>query len=150
MAFLDAAIQEQLRKVFESLTEPVKLVVFTQANDGTNSIVCQMCAETRSLVEEVAELSDKISVEVYDFVEDEAVAQQYKIDKIPAVAITGGSEGKDYGIRLFGIPSGYEFSTLIQDIVQVSTGALDLSQKTLDEIAKLEEPVHIQVYVTPT
>lgn len=150
MAFLDAAIQEQLRKVFESLTEPVKLVVFTQANDGMHSIVCQMCAETQSLVEEVAELSDKISVEVYDFVADEAVAQQYKIDKIPAVAITGGAEGKDYGIRLFGIPSGYEFSTLIQDIVQVSTGALDLSQKTLDEIARLEQPVHIQVYVTPT
>jgi hypothetical protein len=32
----------------------------------------------------------------------------------------------------------------------VSTKANDLSQKTLDSIANLKEPVHIQVYTTPT
>lgn len=148
MAFLDESIQGQLRGVFESLNRPVKLVMFTQANDGANSLVCQMCSETQELIEEVAQLSEKISVEVHDFVAEEALAQQYKIDKIPAIAVLDGD--KDYGIRLYGMPSGYEFSSLINDIVLVSTNKHDLTQETMDAIGKLKKPVHIQVYVTPT
>ncbi len=61
---------------------------------------CQYCTETRELIEEVAELSDKLSVEVYDFVADKAWSTSAGIDKIPAVAIVDGDDAKDYGIRL--------------------------------------------------
>lgn len=150
MAILNEPIQGQIRKAFENLHEPVKLIMFTQANDGASSIECEMCADRRGLIEEVAALSDKISVEVLDFVADQAIAEQFKVDKIPAVAILGGDDAKDYGIRLYGIPSGYEFSTLILDIMLVSTKVNDLSKKTLDSIAKLKQRVHIQVFTTPT
>jgi alkyl hydroperoxide reductase subunit AhpF len=106
-----------------------------------------MCAETRALVEEVAGLSDKLSVEVHDFLDDKAVAAQYKVDKIPAIALVGA---KDYGIRFYGIPSGYEFSSLMDDIVTVSKGESGLSAATKAAVARLAKPVHIQVYVTPT
>ena len=99
------------------------------------------------MIEEVAALSDKLSVKVFDFVTDTEAVQQYGIDKIPAVAIVGA---KDYGIRLYGIPSGYEFGTLIEDIRLVSAGQSGLSQSTRDMVAKLEGPVHIQVFSTPT
>ena len=69
------------------------------------------------MVEEVAALSDKVSVEVYDFMEDKALADSLGIDKVPAVAVVGA---KDYGIRMFGIPSGYEFGSLIESIKLVS------------------------------
>jgi alkyl hydroperoxide reductase subunit AhpF len=72
------------------------------------------------------------------------------VDKIPALAILGEGGAKDYGIRLYGIPSGYEFSSLIEDILLVGKGKPELSQRTLDHLASLTEPVHIQVYVTPT
>ncbi|GIV80046.1 thioredoxin family protein [Litorilinea aerophila] len=145
MALLNEDIQEQVRKEFEQLEGKVKLVVFTQ------EVECQYCQETRELVEEVAALSDKLTVEVYDFVADKEQAEAYGIDKIPAVAILAdGDTPKDYGIRFYGIPSGYEFSTLIEDIVMVSRRESGLSEATRQKLAQLTEPLHLQVFVTPT
>jgi glutaredoxin-like protein len=142
---LNDEIRSQLHDEFAGLTGQVKLVLFTQEME------CQYCSETRSLAEEVAGLSDKIDVEIYDFVKDSEIVETYGIDKIPAMAIVkGGEEPKDYGIRLYGIPSGYEFSTLIEDIAMVSTGESGLDPETKDELANLTSPLHFQVFVTPT
>ena len=82
---------------------------------------------------------------------DKEIAEQYDIDKIPAVAIVAdGEDAKDYGIRLYGIPSGYEFSTLIADIVMVSSRESGLDDATKAYIQGLESPLHMQVFVTPT
>jgi glutaredoxin-like protein len=138
---------EHLKDEFEhSLVDPVKLIMFTQ------TIECQFCAETRQIVEEVAELSDKISAEIYNFVTDKAVAEMYDVDKIPAIAIVRveGGEDKDYGIRFYGIPSGYEFTSIIEDIIDVSKGESGLQPKSKEAVAELTEPVHFQVFVTPT
>lgn len=149
MAILNDDIKEQVREALADLEAPVKLVVFTQGEGG--AVECQMCAETRSLIEEVAALSDKVSVEVRDFVKDSEVAEAYGVDKIPAVAVVReGDEPADFGIRLFGIPSGYEFGTLIEDIRLASSGNPDLSEKTLEQLAQLTSPVAIQVFVTST
>lgn len=144
MPVLNDKIRTEVRKALQNMAGPVKLVVFTQSSDA---LECEMCAETRALVEEVAALSDKLSVEVHDFLDDKAVAAQYKVDKIPAIALVGA---KDYGIRFYGIPSGYEFSSLMDDIVTVSKGESGLSAATKAAVARLAKPVHIQVYVTPT
>jgi len=47
-------------ELVQKLQNPVRLIVFTQEYE------CPYCAQTRSLAEELAGLSDKISVEVYD------------------------------------------------------------------------------------
>jgi glutaredoxin-like protein len=133
--------QGQIREALAGMTNPVKLVMFTQ------EVECQYCAQTRQLVEEVGALSDKLSVEVYDFQADKAQVDEYRVDKIPAVAMIGA---KDYGIRFYGIPSGYEFSAFIEDIVDVSKGATELGEKTKKALADLKKPVHFQVFSTPT
>lgn len=131
-----------LRKEFaEKLVEPVRLVMFTQ------EIECQYCHETHQLVEEVAALSDKIEVEVYNFITDAEKAKEYGVDKIPAIAILGA---RDYGVRYYGIPSGYEFTSIVEDIISVSERDSGLAAETREAIAQLTEPVHIQVFVTPT
>jgi glutaredoxin-like protein len=138
---------EALREEFAAqLVSPVKLVMFTQASE------CQFCAETRQIVEEVAALSDKIEPVVYDYVADKATAETYGIDKIPAIALVGVQDGteQDYGIRFYGIPSGYEFATIIEDIVAVSRGESGVKPATQKALAGLTQPVHIQVFVTPT
>jgi glutaredoxin-like protein len=138
---------EYLRNEFEiNLVNPVKLVMFTQA------IECQFCAETRQIVEEIANLSDKITSQIYNFVTDKATAELYDVDKIPAIAVLRVEDGedKDYGIRFFGIPSGYEFTTVIEDIVDVSKGDSGLQPKSREAVASITEPVHFQVFVTPT
>ncbi len=145
MALLKEDDRQHLINEFSALTEPVKIIVFTQKME------CQYCAETRMIAEEVASLSDKISVEVFDFETHAEIAEEYNIDKIPATVIMrGGDQPKDYGIRLFGIPSGYEFSTLIEDIMMVSKGESGLAAETKAWVANLTEPVHMQVFITPT
>ena len=149
MSILPVEIQKQVKEAIQALEGPVKLVMFTQGEGG--AIECDMCKDTRQLVEEVASLSDKIEIQVYDLVKDAKMAAKYNIVKIPAVAVvSGGDQPRDHGIRLYGIPSGYEFSSLIEDILLVSHGQTGLSQQTLRELEKLETPVHIQVFVTPT
>lgn len=125
----------------KALVKPVRLLYFTQ------TIACQFCKETEQILREVAELSDKIKLEVYNFITDKQVADQYGIDKIPATVVMGET---DYGIRFYGIPSGYEFTSLIEDIVDVSRGKSALSEQTLQVIQAIKDPVHIQVFVTPT
>jgi glutaredoxin-like protein len=145
MALLKEEDRNHLIEQFNSLESPVKIVVFTQEME------CQYCKETRMIGEELAALSDKISLEVYDFEKDKEIAETYNIDKIPATIImTGGDQPKDYGLRYFGIPSGYEFSSLIEDIMMVSSGDSGLSAATKEMLANLEESVHLQVFVTPT
>ena len=99
------------------------------------------------LREEVAALSDKLTLEVYDFVKDAEKTLQYGIDKIPATVVEGD---KDYGIRYFGVPSGYEFSTLLGSIQEVSAKESGLSDKTKELVRNIHTPMHIQVFVTPT
>ena len=145
MALLKEEDRTHLIEHFTSLVTPVKIVVFTQKME------CQYCQETRMIAEELAALSDKISLEVYDFEGDKEIVETYNIDKIPATVIMkGGDDPKDYGIRYFGIPSGYEFSSLIEDIMMVSSGDSGLSASTKEILRNLDGPVHLQVFVTPT
>ena len=141
MGMLKDKDKKELSKLFGELSGQVKLVMFTQEME------CEYCQLTREMVEEIAALSDKISAEVHDFVKDASRAKELGVDKIPAIVVMGE---KDYGIRFYGIPAGYEFSTLIETILDVSRGEHGLPQNVVDELVKVDKPVHIQVMVTPT
>lgn len=119
----------------------MKLVHFTQ------ELECRSCPETRRLLQEMAELSDKLSLDVYNFQLDREEVAQYQIDKVPATVIEGA---KDYGIRFYGLPSGYEFVTLLEDILAVSRGRSQLSAPTVEQLRGVDRPLHLQVFVTPT
>lgn len=134
--------KENLRNRFnENLVDPVRIIMFTQ------EIECRFCSDTRQLAQELADLNDKVSVEVNDFVVDSEKAKEYGIDKIPALAVVGK---KDYGVRIYGIPYGYELQTLVEAVINVSRGATNLSDKTKAILADVKSPVHIQVFVTLT
>ena len=91
MSLLSEEIKKEVQTELQSLKNEVKLIVFTQ------EIECEYCNENRLLAEEIASLSDKIKVEVYNFTLDKNKVEEYKIDKIPAIAVCDGT-GKDYGI----------------------------------------------------
>lgn len=142
MPMIQPKDREYLQKEFAAkLVNPVKLVMVTQEFE------CDFCKETREIVQELAELSDKITAEVYDFVADQDKIAPYNIARIPAIAIIGE---KDYGIRFYGIPSGYEFSSLVESILMVSRGESGLKDATKKALAELTQDLHIQVFVTPT
>jgi glutaredoxin-like protein len=141
MPLLSSEIVEQVKQELAELAGPIRMVVFTQTFE------CQYCEETRQLVEEIAELSEQVTAEIYNFVTDKERVEELGVDKIPATAIIGA---EDYGVRFYGIPAGYEFASLLHAIKLVAAGKPELSHETLDVLAGVAEPVHFQVFVTPT
>ena len=99
------------------------------------------------MLEEVAALSPKLSLEIYNFVLDKEKAATYGVDKIPATVVRNA---KEYGIRFYGLPAGYEFATLLDAILAVSQGESGLKPETKEKLAKIIQPVHLEVLVTPT
>ena len=145
MALLTSSLRTELRNVFVRLPHPVTLLVFVRA-------ACASCGETRELVQELASISDdRVRVEVHDLDTHPAEATLYGIDKAPAVVVLGDESGRrDFGIRFYGSPTGYEFATLIEDIRMASRGTDDLSSGTREALGRLSAPLHLQVFVTPT
>jgi len=142
MGLIKEPQQKQLKDIFKKFNESVKLIYFTQ------EIECPFCQQTRELIEEVVSLSNKkLSLEIYDFVADRDKVDKYNIDKIPAIVIEGK---KDFGVRFYGIPAGYEFTSLISSMMAVSSNKSGLSDETKEALKKLKEPVRIQVFVTLT
>jgi glutaredoxin-like protein len=134
------AVGERLSR----LPGPMTIVAFTQEME------CEYCRQTRELAQEVAGLSaGKVAVEVLDFVRDKARADALGVDKIPALALLGPG-GKDHGIRLYGIPAGYEFMSLMEGLEMVASGSSGLSAATKEKLKGLTDPLDLQVFVTPT
>ncbi|HUT54702.1 MAG TPA: thioredoxin family protein [bacterium] len=141
MPILEDKQKEQLRGLFAGLDNEVNVVMFSR------EIECEHCRLTRDLLTEVSTLSDKIKLTVKNFVEDKEEVSKFKLDKIPATVIMGE---KDYGIRYYGVPAGYEFTSLIEDIILVSRRDPGLPPEVLAELAKVDQPVHVQVMISPT
>ena len=141
MGFLSEKDQEAGRREFERIGGPVTLTVLASELGPESN------GQTVSLIKEVAELSEQITVRVLNpFIEREQAAA-YGIEVTPAVVVEGAV---DYGIRFLGLPGGYEFANLIDSIIAVSAGQTGLSAETTAALAALPGDVDIKVFATPT
>ncbi len=141
MALFDEKVQSQLKNILAQMKEKVRLVYFSQ------EIECLTCKDTRMFLEEVASLNDKLVLEKYNLVTDKEKAEQYGVDKVPAIVILEG-EGADTGIRFFGIPGGYEINSFLNSILETSGVREELPKKISERIAAIDKKTHIQVFVS--
>jgi len=133
-----------IRKIFQDkLKNKVKIIFFTQ------NLNCDYCYDTERILDEISELSDKIEVKKYNLISDSEIAKEWNVDKTPAIIITDEEENLK-GIRYFGIPSGYEFSSLIEDIIMVSNKESGLPERIKQKLSEIKDKTHIMVFVTPT
>ncbi len=140
-------VSTQVKQILAAqLVQPVALLFFGRQED------CPLCGETRQLLQEVAELSDKLSLREYDLDADPETAQKYRVNKAPGIVLAGrdGDSLVDYGIKFAGVPSGYEFSSLINDLVLVSGRDSKLQAATRQALHDITTPVLLQVFTTPT
>jgi len=93
MGMISEKDKELIRKKLEAeLTSPVKIVHFTQNKAGIalpESITvppCPYCAEALELISEVSQLSDKITLEVHDWYEEEE-RSRYQVSLLPATIV---------------------------------------------------------------
>ena len=152
MPVLSPQDETYLRQTFETeLVNDVTITLFTQPTTRLTIPGQERNTEAfesaNQIMEELAALSDKIHLEVYDHRSDKAKLEEYGIQRVPAVVV--GTDGLRPA-RFFGVIAGYEFSTLIQDIIDLSKGDIQLSEETQQVLRDLQDDVHIQVFVTPT
>jgi glutaredoxin-like protein len=133
-------LSEQFKK---DLKNKVKIIVFTE-----DSSDCKYCNETLEITKELGQLSDMISIENYKI--NDAKAKEFNVEFAPTTIITDEEETMSGRIRYTGIPAGYEFSSLIEDMISVSSGKLELNAHVLEHLDEVDKPIKIMVFVTPT
>lgn len=141
MALISEQIANEIRERLSAMAAPVEIVHFTQ------ELNLQYGHETRGALEELSALSDKLSLQIYDFVLNQEKVAEFGVDKVPATVIR---TDKDFGIRFYGFPGGYEFSALLDAIVDVSNGRTGLTAESKKELGRVNQPIHLEVFVTPT
>ncbi len=130
----------------KELKSKVKILFF-KSDDKDE---CQYCDVSRQMLEELAETNEKIDIEIHDFNGESELVEKYKVEMMPAVIMLD-KDGNDMRVRFYGVPSGYEFSTLIEDIIAISKGGdVELSSATLEMLENVDSPIKLQVFVTPT
>lgn len=142
MGLLRESDKKYIRELFEKeLEDNVRILVFTSKDN------CEYCRHTVELLEELASLTPKIALEKHDYDSERSLAESLGVDKVPATVIVARNDAKLY---YFGIPSGYEFRSLLDDIIDVSKNMTRLAEDVKSKIRVIDQPVHIKVFVTPT
>jgi len=138
VAYITGEDLEYIRGEFRKLPRKVTLRLFRAEGSPTGDLLEELMGELAAIEPE------KVSLEIAGPAEAEALG----IERLPALVLQG--DGEDYGVRFFGIPSGYEFASLLEAIQDVAAGRAELEEGVAGTIAGVKEPVHIQVFVTPT
>ena len=138
---MNARTPADLEAALADLAAPVKLLFFTQ------TFGCDTCVPARAVVDHIASLSERITVEEFNLVLDKDAVQTYGILRAPAVAVVGEA---DTGIRFYGVPEGHELISLVEAVLLVASRDSGLSDDSRARLAEVEAPIDIQVFVTPT
>ncbi|HWQ21741.1 MAG TPA: thioredoxin family protein [Clostridia bacterium] len=161
MALLRVEDAERLRIRFtRDLAGPVTLTLVTSSDTGVTCVPPDAAPPlvndanrpylplARQVVDEVSALSPLITVKVvHHSVVDDTVAE-FRITHVPTILVQGADV--DRPLYYVGTPLGYEFTTLVDGIVDASQGKTRLSLLTIDALAKVTEPATIKVFVTPS
>jgi len=144
MALLSAQDQQVVRTHFAGLRHDVRLLFFTQTIGEPET-----AAIARQVLDEIAPLHERISLEEVNFVLEKDRAAEYGITHIPAIALL--RDGADTRMRFFGAPAGYEFMSLVEAVALAGGDDSGLNDASKTLIAEhVSTPLDIKVFVTPT
>jgi glutaredoxin-like protein len=141
MKFLNEEIKKQLEEIFEPMKNEVTIALFTSKEN------CQSCEDTKTFVTEMAEINEKIKLEVYDLKADAELVETLQVKRTPAIVLLG-EDRMDYGIQYNGLPGGHEINSFISGLLEVSGSGEELPKVFADRLAKIDKPVDIKVFVT--
>ena len=141
MKMLNEEVRAQLKEIFDSMEREVTLALFTKEEP------CETCEETKSFMEEVVTITEKISLKLYDINADKEKAKEYDVSLTPSIVLLD-SNGDYRGIKFNGIPAGHEINSFIASIPEVSGNSHDLPKELEERLSKITKPINIKVFVT--
>lgn len=138
------------QKFAAELAGPVKIDHFTERNLGLslpNKKPCLYCKEARQMLQEIAGLSDLISLRAHYFEDNPPEKATYGVERVPATVMRGRMQNH---VTFYGLPGGTEFPMFIESIIDLSRGEVLLSEETVAQLDMITEDISIRVFVTPT
>jgi glutaredoxin len=154
MALIPDQVRTQLKERFQQrLTGPVKVSLYTRPGSSRlvlpSGLGCPTCEDAKEMAQLLHESApDKVSLEVIDVARDSARAEVDEVGDVPTISI--GVDSQPARIRFQGLPTGGEFPPLIEAVERVSSGEHGLNPNTVQTLAKVNEPIEVMVFATPT
>lgn len=149
--FDESELKDVVELLEKQLHHPVLIELFRIYPDGGNCAErrrqIEMSEQAEGIVSQLARLSNLLSFQVHDFMQQQDLCRQLKIDKAPALRL---SAARDYGLRHYGVPYGYNFAAFLNSLIDVSQGCTDLSESTRKTLHALTADVFIRVFVGPS
>jgi len=124
---LDDTLKTQLQTYLGMLRQPIRLIASLDNSDNA--------AKMRELLQEIAALSDKVSL---DETGDDARKPSFVIAK----------EGETHGVRFAAIPLGHEFTSLVLALLWTGGHPPKVEQDVLDQIKALDSDLNFEVYMS--
>jgi glutaredoxin-like protein len=138
---LNEEITKQVKEFLAEMVNPVTLAVFTKESG------CETCPQTVQLLNEVKELSDKITVVEYDLDKNKDEAKKYNVTLAPSFVMLD-KDGKYQGVRFNGIPAGHEFNSFLNAVIFMSGYNLGFEKDLIEKVKNIKTPIDIKVFVT--
>lgn len=152
MGLLSDKDRESIRsRLNEEMSAPAKVILFTEQAPGLvvpGSRPCASCKETEELMEELASLTDQLSLEVHDVRQDSSLAEQMGIKWLPTFTVQ--PEDQDAGVRFLGFPAGFEFISFIETLLSLGKPQFGLKPDSAEKLDGLDKIAEIKTFSTPT
>lgn len=151
MTVLSDQDRETIHRRLESeLVDPVRVVVFSEPATGLyvpGRRECLSCSQTEALMKEIAEVADKVHLEIHNVREEPELAAEWSVALTPTIAIC---RDQDSGVRFLGLPGGFEFASFLETLIAASSEGAGLQQETLSRLSSLDQDLDLKIFVTPT
>ncbi|TCK05923.1 alkyl hydroperoxide reductase subunit F [Marinobacterium mangrovicola] len=124
---LDANLKQQLNTYLQALVTPIEITL--SADDSAKG------KELRELAQEIAPLSDKISLN-----------EEGNAARKPSMAVS--PEGVTPRVHFAGIPMGHEFTSLVLALLQNGGYPPKVADEQIEQIKALDKELHFETYIS--
>ncbi len=138
MEFFDDETRKAISERLSTMQDEVTLVFFDKKS--------QLNEHIKELLKQFSAMNDKLLLEIKEHDSEEAKREGI-VDAPVTVVKSANIKGK---IHYYGIPSGYEFASLLEIVIGASTGKINELPSTVEFLNSLSKPLKLEVFVTPT
>ena len=124
----DSAMLSQLNTVFSRMASPLVLKLYLDNRPASS--------ELKGYMEELASLTDKLSIEISD-----------SEDYVPCVKIYR-ADGSYSGLAFHGVPGGHEFTSFVLGLYNASGPGQPLDPDVLEAVRSIDKRIDIKVLVS--
>ncbi|MBR6823606.1 MAG: FAD-dependent oxidoreductase, partial [Firmicutes bacterium] len=129
-ALFDAAMQAQLQPVFQRMAQPLQLQLHLDERPVSR--------ELQGYMEALAELTNKLSVQVVD---------RSGAEGAPMVRVCL-ADGSYTGLAFHGVPGGHEFTSFVLGLYNAAGPGQAVDAEVLAEIQAIDRPIDIKVLIS--